>query len=102
MDAKEKAKELIKKMNVIHYYKLGGKNSESKGLPVSMHDSQIKGCVLVLIDENVKMLKSLLNESTQIYQSLNTPKKLCIDLLNPLLKYWNEVKQEVVNYENKT
>jgi len=57
---------------------------------------------LILIDENVNMLKSLLNESTQIYQSLNTPKKLCIDLLNPLLKYWDEVKQEVVNYKNET
>ena len=50
---------------------------------------------LIVVDENVKMLKLVLNESTEIYQSLNTPKKLCIDLLNPLLKYWEEVKQEI-------
>lgn len=60
-----------------------------------------KNCVLILIDENVKMLKLLLDESTEIYQSLNTPKKLCVDLLNPLLIFWNEVKDEIANYENK-
>jgi hypothetical protein len=61
-----------------------------------------RNCVLILIDENVKMLKIILNESNEIYQSLNTPKKLCIDLLNPLLKFWNEVKEEIINYENES
>ena len=54
-----------------------------------------KQCALILVDENVKMLKIVLDESTDVYQSLNTPKKLCIDLLNPLLKYWREVKKEI-------
>lgn len=54
-----------------------------------------KRCALLCVDENIKMLKQLFNDSANVYQSLNTPKKICIDLLNPLLKYWNEVKQEI-------
>jgi hypothetical protein len=51
MEAKEKAKELLNKMDVIHYMKLGGKNLNSKGLPVSMHDSQVKQCALIAANE---------------------------------------------------
>ena len=51
MTPKEKAEELIEKMNVIHYVKLGGKNTNSKGLPVSMYDDQIKQCALIAVDE---------------------------------------------------
>ena len=51
MTPKEKAEELIEKMNVIHYVKLGGKNTNSKGLPVSMHYDQIKQCALIAVDE---------------------------------------------------
>ena len=56
-----------------------------------------KNIALILIDENIKMLKQILDSSAEIYQALNTPKKLCIDLLNPLLKYWNQVKNDVKN-----
>ena len=51
MTPKEKAEELVKKMNIVHYIKLGGKNKDSKGLPVSMYDDQIKQCVLIAVDE---------------------------------------------------
>lgn len=57
MEAKEKAKDLLEKMNVIHYIKIGGKNIDSRGLPVSMHNSQIKGCALVCVDEIIKALR---------------------------------------------
>jgi len=47
----QKAKELLDKMNVIHYVKLGGENQESKGLPVFMHDDQVKQCAINAVDE---------------------------------------------------
>jgi hypothetical protein len=72
INPKEKALELLKKMDVIHYMKLGGKNSESKGLPVSMHNSQIKQCALIAVNE-----------------ILNT------DVFSITQIYWNEVKQEI-------
>jgi len=73
MTPKEKAKELLAKMDVIHYVKLGGKNKDSKGLPVSMHDDQIKQCALVAVNE-----------------CLNT----CVE---SMIIYWIEVKQEIEN-----
>ena len=76
---KEKAKELIDKFTVV------GLQQRNEGI----------ACALICVDENVKMLKLVLNESTEIYLSLNTPKKLCIDVLNPLLNYWQEVKSEI-------
>lgn len=62
-----KAKELLDKMNVIHYLK-------GNGLPVSMHKSQIKQCALVAVDE--------LFSATDDFD-LDTK------------EYWNEVKIEI-------
>jgi hypothetical protein len=72
MTPKEKAKELIEKMNVIHYVKLGGKNTNSKGLPVSMYDDQIKQCALIAVDEILSAIRPFGNR-----------------------KWWEEVKQEI-------
>lgn len=94
MDAKLKAKELINKFLEIE-------DAQAKYGGNLMFLNEAKICCLLLIDENVEMLKKILNESTEIYQSLNTPKKLCIDLLNPLLKFWNEVKEEVLSFEKE-
>jgi hypothetical protein len=80
MTPKEKADELIKKMNVIHYLKLGGKNKDSKGLPVSMHKSQVKQCSLKAIEEIV----------TEIGQSADK------EFLVNRLAYYDEVKAEVL------
>jgi len=80
MTPKEKADELIKKMNVIHYLKLGGKNKDSKGLPVSMHKSQIKQCALKAIEAIV----------TEIGQSADK------EFLLNRLAYYDEVKAEVL------
>ena len=54
----EEAKELLDKMNVVHYMKLTGENSNSEGLPISMYDSQIKQCALIVIDEKIESLNS--------------------------------------------
>ena len=59
--AQQKAKELLDKMNVIHYVKLGGENQESKGLPVFMHDDQVKQCAINAVDE---MINEYMQNST--------------------------------------
>lgn len=56
-DIVNKAKELYDKMDIIHYMKLGGNNKDSKGLPVSMHDDQVKQCALIAINEVIKALE---------------------------------------------
>jgi hypothetical protein len=80
MTAKEKAKDLMVKMDITYYYKLGGKNSQSKGLPVSMRHEQIKGCVLVLVEE--------------ILQNNKFPCDNRMDLICDK-EYWQEVKNEL-------
>lgn len=47
MTPKEKAQEILGKMNVIHYTKL----ASGSELPVSMYDDQIKQCALIAVDE---------------------------------------------------
>ncbi len=79
MDAKLKAKELINKFLEIE-------DTQAKYGGNLMFLNEAKICCLLLVDENVKMLKEILNESTEIYQSLNTPKKLCIDLFKSFVK----------------
>ena len=71
MTPKEKAEELLDKMNVIHYLK-------GNGLPVSMHKSQIKQCALVAVDE-ILNLASFYNDT------------------QGEVTYWTEVKQEIKN-----
>jgi hypothetical protein len=71
MTPKEKAEELLEKMNVIHYLK-------GNGLPVSMHRSQIKQCALIAVDEIFFALKYNLDGAT-----------------SGSVKYWQKVKQEI-------
>lgn len=72
----EKAKELLRKMDVIHYHKLITQ-PQSKGLPVSMHDDQIKQCALVAVEEIMS-----------IYKYANSFKA-------KQREYWENVKQEL-------
>lgn len=86
---KEKAKELLEKMNVIHYTKLGGKNSESKGLPVSMHDDQIKHCALIAVDEISRVcpyIDSKVRDTEDQLAAFNFQ----------FVSYWDKVKQEIL------
>jgi len=73
MTPQEKAKELVKKFDVIHYLKF----SQGKQLPVSMYKSQIKACALIAVDE-------ILNHHSQ-EQGLYR-----IDTY-----YWEQVKAEI-------
>jgi len=61
MTPKEKAKELIEKMNVIHYQKIGRLKPGSKGLPISMYNSQRKQCAIICINETLKSLEQFTN-----------------------------------------
>jgi hypothetical protein len=70
MTPQEKAKELLEKMNVIHYLK-------GNGLPVSMHKSQIKQCALIAVDELIKQEEK--HNNGTFYPS----------------NYWQEVKEEM-------
>ena len=80
MSEKEKAKDLLRKMDVIYYMKLGGKNKDSKGFPVSMHKYQIKQCALICVDEILSAID---------WHEFETP--------NKELEYWQKVKTEIEN-----
>jgi hypothetical protein len=82
MKTREKAKELYWK-----YYQ----NISDTSYP----EETAKQCALIAVDENIKVLENVLDESTNICQSLKTPKKLCIDILNPILEYLKEVKEQI-------
>ena len=81
MTPQEKAQELLDNMNVVHYLKLKGKNKDSKGLPVSMHKSQIKRCALIAVD-------AIMEELTVMNYGLQYLNRMA---------YWDEVKQEIEN-----
>jgi len=70
--AKEKAQDLISKMNIIHYTKL-----IKASLPISMYDDQIKGCALIAVDELIK--------------------ETSFEVPNIRQRYWEEVKQELLS-----
>ena len=79
MTPKEKAAELIEKMNVIHYMTLSKKNGK---LPISMYSSQIKQCALIAVDE-IKAAVKRDSDFTVTYEKAQ--------------KYWANVKQEIEN-----
>lgn len=70
MTPKEKAEQLLEKMNVIHYLK-------GNGLPVSMHKSQVKKCALIAVNE-IRSIKLLWHQKD-----------------TKDLDYWAEVKKEI-------
>lgn len=63
MTPEEYAKELLDKMNVIHYLK-------GNGLPVSMHKTQIKQCALIAVDEILSFVNSFDNDSIEFLQEV--------------------------------
>jgi hypothetical protein len=71
MDVRKKAVDLIKKFDVKYYYKL------TKGqLPVSMHNSVIKECILNSIDE-------IITELSKVHYRTD---------VNDILEDWQKVK----------
>lgn len=79
MTPKEKAEELLEKMNVIHHLK-------GNGLPVSMHKSQIKQCALIAVDEVINEYESNICNSGYDYD---------FERWDMQRDYWKEVKQEI-------
>ncbi|HEY9885925.1 MAG TPA: hypothetical protein V6C96_01565 [Vampirovibrionales bacterium] len=79
MTAKEKAIELVEKMQVIHYTKLRSR-PEHKGIPVSMHHDQVKQCALICVDE-------ILNNYSEISKITHRAKSH--------EEYWQKVKEEI-------
>lgn len=53
-------------------------------------------CALFTVEDIIKELSELTVLSPKIYQALNTLSKLCIDILNPKLKFYLDVKQELI------
>lgn len=84
MTPKEKAQDLLKKMNVIHHLK-------GNGLPVSMHKSQIKKCALVAVDELINEY-----ESNICYRGYDND----WEMWDMERDYWIEVKQEIESIKN--
>lgn len=79
MTPKEKSQDLLAKMDVIHYHKLVTQ-PQCKGLPVSMHDDQIKQCALICCDEIIQAIDFDWME---------------VQNLDREHAYWNEVKEEI-------
>ena len=90
MTPKEKALQLLAKMNVIHYRKLGGVNKDSKGLPVSMYDSQIKQCALIAVDEIEEALTDYGRGDSLQLQNMDSE-----------FRYWSKVREEIQNTKTK-
>jgi hypothetical protein len=79
MTPQEKAKELLEKMNVIHYLK-------GNGLPVSMHKSQVKKCALIAVDEIEEALTDYGRGYSFQLQNMDSE-----------FRFWENVKQEIEN-----
>ena len=90
MTPKEKAEDLLAKMNVIHYRKLRGVNKDSKGLPVSMYDNQIKQCALVAVDEIEEALADYGRGDSLQLQNMDFE-----------FRYWSKVREEIQNIKTK-
>jgi len=74
MTPKEKARELLEKMNVIY-------RPKGNGLPVYMNKSQVKRCALKAVDE-------IMNELSEMNYGLQYLNRMA---------HWEEVKQEIQN-----
>jgi hypothetical protein len=86
MIPKEKAKELVEKF----------KNDLFKQRGVTIYTEDAILCALIAVDGLIKYHESLYNEGFKdVHIALSSPIKTYNDILNPLLKYWKEVKQEI-------
>jgi hypothetical protein len=84
MTPKEKAGQLFFKY----------RNLENKDSFINNYNA--KQCALIAVDEVIKYHESLYNKGFKdVHIALSSPIKTYNDILNPLLKYWEEVKQEI-------
>ena len=83
MTPKEKAKELFDKMDFKHYRKIHSR-PKSRGLPISMYDSQRKQCALLCVKEIKKNIKNLeIEYDEDFYHAYG------------IENYWSEVELEI-------
>jgi len=90
MEAREEALFLLNKFNP---FAVENPNDKSRAGEVSS-----KRIALIHINKQIELIKLLMNESIEIYQSLSTPKKIFIDILNPKLLHLEAVKHELTNF----
>lgn len=92
MTPKEKAKQLVHKYKPYASSKFIVDNYVNE--PMQLINA--KQCALIAVDEIIKYHKSLYNKGFKdVHISLSSPIKTYNDILNPLLKYLEEVKQEI-------
>ena len=90
MTPKEKAKELVEKFLFMY--------RPSMHPPYLKANEAAKQCALIAVDEIINYHESLYNEGFKdVHIALSSKIKTYNDILNPLLKYWQEVKQEIEN-----
>ena len=85
MTPKEKAEQLLAKMNVIHYRTLVGKKKDMR-VPISMYDSQIKQCALIAVDEIEQALTDYGRGDSLELQNMDSE-----------FRYWSKVREEIRN-----
>lgn len=92
MITKEKVRELLDKNYPIEFWDCY--NDSPISTKYRIKDSA--KCALFTVEAIIAELLDLIGQSPTVYQSLNTPKKLCTDILNPKLKSYLEVKEKLI------
>ncbi len=90
--AKEKARDLVNS-----FYCALPNNGGFTGLnsTTSRYQEGIR-CALIAVDEMIEYHNSLFDKGFKdVHIAISSPIKTYIDILNPLLKYLQEVKQEI-------
>lgn len=81
MTPKEKAEDLISKF---------------RGFEMTNENIATKQTALIAVEEIIKYHESLFEKGFKdVHIAISSPIKTYNDILNPLLKYWNEVKKEL-------
>jgi hypothetical protein len=92
MTPKQKAKNLVNTF----YYSLPNNGSQEGINSTTRRYSEAKQCALIAIDEIIEYHQSLYNNGFKdVHIALSSPIKTYNDILNPLLKYYQEVKTEI-------
>ena len=63
---------------------------------ISTYSHQAKGCALIAVDEILLYHESLFDKGFKdVHIAPSSPILTYVDIMNPLLKYWQEVKSEI-------
>jgi hypothetical protein len=96
MTPKEKAKELVDEMYNTDYCGIKHFPNERYCDCTEINHYQAKQCASIAVDEIIEYHNSLFDKGFKdVHIAISSPIKTYIDILNPLLEYWEEVKQEI-------